>query len=50
MMKTEQRLRDLGDTIKLMNNCITEVPEGEEEDKGTEKLLAEIMAKPPQSQ
>lgn len=37
--------QDLWDPIKRNNVCITEIPEGEEKEKGAESLFEEIMAK-----
>ena len=31
--------------VKCTNTCIIEVPEGEEREKGTEKIFQEIIAK-----
>ena len=43
-MKTnEDSLRDLWDNIKHNNICIIEVPEGEEREKGPEKIFEEII-------
>ena len=45
-MKTnEESLRELWDNIKCTNICIIGVPEGEEREKGTEKILKETIAK-----
>ena len=44
MNRNEDRLRDLGDNIKYTNICIIGVPEGEEREKGPEKILEEIIA------
>ena len=41
----EERLRELWDNIKCTNVCIIGEPEGEEREKGTEKILEEIIAK-----
>ena len=43
MKRIEDSLRDLWDNIKCTNNCITEVPEGEEREKGPEKLFEEVI-------
>ena len=44
-MKTnEKSLRELWDNIKCTNIHIIGVPEGEEREKGTEKILQEIIA------
>ena len=43
-MKTnEDSLRDLWDNIKYTNICIIGVPEGEEREKGPEKIFEEII-------
>ena len=43
-MKTnEESLRELWDNIKHTNICIIGVPEGEEREKGTEKIFQEII-------
>ena len=42
-MKRKDRLRDLWD-IKHTNICIIRVPEGEEREKGPEKIFEEIIA------
>ena len=41
----EESLRQLCDNVKRTNICIIGVPEGEEREKGTEKILQEIIAK-----
>ena len=41
----EESLRELWDKVKCTNIHIIGVPEGEEREKGTEKILQEIMAK-----
>ena len=41
----EERLRELWDNVKRSNICIIGVPEGEEREKGTEKIFQEIIAK-----
>ena len=38
-------LRELWDNIKCTNIHIMQVPEGEEREKGTEKIFKEIIAK-----
>ena len=43
MKRNEDSLRDLWDNIKHNNICITGVPEGEEREKGPEKILEEII-------
>ena len=40
----EESLRELWDNVKRTNICITGVPEGEEREKETEKILQEIIA------
>ena len=40
----EENLRELWDDVKCTNICITWVPEGEEREKGTEKIFQEIIA------
>ena len=44
MKRNEDRIRDLCDNIKRTNICIITVPEGEETDKGSEKICEEILA------
>ena len=41
----EESLRELWDNIKRTNVLIIGVPEGEEREKGTEKIFQEIIAK-----
>ena len=41
--RNEDRLRDLWDNIKRNNICIIGVPEGEEREKGPEKIFEEII-------
>ena len=43
MKRNEDSLRDLWDNIKHMNICIIGVPEGEEREKGPEKIFEEII-------
>ena len=43
MKRKEDSLRDLWDNIKHNNICITGVPEGEEREKGPEKICEEII-------
>ena len=43
MKINEDSLRDLWDNIKRTNICIIGVPEGEEREKGPEKIFAEII-------
>ena len=45
MKRNEDSLRDLWDNIKCTNICILGVPEGEEKEKGPEKIFEEIIAK-----
>ena len=40
----EESLRDLWDNVKCSDICIIGVPEGEEREKGTEKIFQEIIA------
>ena len=44
MKRIEDSLRDLWDNIKCTNIHIIGVPEGEEQEKGPEKIFAEIVA------
>ena len=44
MKRTEESLREFWDNIKCTNICITGVPEGEEREKGPEKIFEEIVA------
>ena len=39
MKRNEDSLRDLWDNIKCTNICIMGVPEGEESEKGPEKIF-----------
>ena len=44
-LKTNQEsLRELWDNVKCINICIIGVTEGEEREKGTEKIFQEIIA------
>ena len=43
MVKLEDRLRDLWDNIKRNNILIIGIPEGEEREKGPEKISEEII-------
>ena len=43
MKRNEDSLRDLWDNIKRNNICITGVPEGEEREKGPERMFEEII-------
>ena len=45
MKRNEDSLRDLWDNIKRNNICIIRVPEGEEREKGPEKIFEEIIIK-----
>ena len=45
MKRKEDSLRDLWDNIKHNNICIIGVPEGEEREKGPEKIFEEIIVK-----
>ena len=45
MKRNEDSLRDLWDNIKCTNICIIGVPEGEEREKGPEKIFEEIIVK-----
>ena len=45
MKRNEDRLRDFWDNIKLNNICIMGVPEGEEREKGPEKIFEDIIVK-----
>ena len=44
MQKHKSKIRDLWDNIKLANQCITGIPQGEEKEKENEKIFEEIMA------
>ena len=44
MKQNEHPLRDFWGNIKHTNICIIGVPEGEERDKGPEKIFEEIIA------
>ena len=44
MRRNEDSIRDLCDNIKCNNICIIMVLEGEERDKGSEKIFEEIIA------
>ena len=44
LKRNEDNLRELGDNDKCTNICDTGVPEGEETEKGTEKIFKEIIA------
>ena len=43
MKRNEDSLRDFWDNIKCNNICIRGVPEGEEREKGPEKIFEEII-------
>ena len=43
MNRNEDSLRDLWDSIKCNNICIIGVPEGEEREKGPEKIFEEMI-------
>lgn len=43
LKKSEQSLRAMWDTSKQTNTCIVGVPEGEEREKGAERIFEEIM-------
>ena len=43
MKRNEDSLRDLWDNIKCTNICIIGVPEGEEREKGPQKILEETI-------
>ena len=45
MKRNEDSLRDLWDNVKCNNICIIGVPEGEEREKGPEKIFEEIILK-----
>ena len=44
LKKNEESLRELWDNMKCTNIRIIGVPEGEEREKGTEKIFQEIIA------
>ena len=44
MKRNEDSVRDLWDNIKGSTICIIRVPEGEEREKGPEKIFEEIIA------
>ena len=44
MKRNEYSLRDLWDNIKCINICVIGVPEGEEREKGPEKIFEEIIS------
>ena len=45
MKRNEDSLRDLWDNVKRTNICIIGVPEGQEREKGPEKIFEEIIVK-----
>ena len=45
LKRNEESLRELWDNVKCTNIRIIGVPEGEEREKGTEKIFHEIRAK-----
>ena len=45
IIKNENRLRELSDTIKCNNICIIGILEGKEKERGTENFFEEIIAK-----
>ena len=45
LKSNEDRLRDLWDNIKRSNICTIGVPEGEEREKGPDKIFEEIIVK-----
>ena len=44
MKRNEDSLRGLWDNVKHTSICIKQVPEGDEREKGPEKILEEITA------
>ena len=44
LKRNEASLRELWDNVKRTNICIIGVPEGEEREKGTEKIFQEVIA------
>ena len=44
MKKNESNIGELWDNIKYANPCKIGIPEGEEREKGIEKVFEEIMA------
>ena len=44
LKRNVESLRELWDNVKSTNICIIGVPEGEEREKGTEKIFQEILA------
>ena len=45
MKRNEDSLRETWDNFKCTNICITGVPEGEEREKGPEKIFVEVIGK-----
>ena len=45
LKRNKESLRELWDNVKCTNINIIKVPEGEDREKGTEKIFQEIMAK-----
>ena len=45
MKRNEDSLRDLWNNVKCTNICIIRVPEGEQREKGPEKIFEEIIVK-----
>ena len=45
LKRNEENLRKLWDNVKRTNICIIGVPEGEEREKGTEKIFQGKIAK-----
>ena len=43
-VEQKREKRELWDNVKCTNMCIIGVPEGEEREKGTEKIFEEIIA------
>ena len=43
LKRNEESLRELWDNVKGTNICITGMPEGDEREKGTEKIFQEII-------
>ena len=43
MKRNEESLRELWDNIRQTDICIVGVPEGEEKEKGPEKIFKEII-------
>ena len=44
LKRNDESLRELWNNIKRTNICVIGVPEGEEREKGTEKIFEEIIA------